>query len=140
MNEILFRSAEFEVAGDGRNLEGIAARYDIPSKVTDGGPRYLEEFDPKCATNTIKMRAVRALFVKHEHIRGSVGEVSFEDSPTEGALMFRARISDTRYATTTLGRINDGELPAASLGFRSLHHLTRSDPRGPVTPSERPPA
>lgn len=132
MTPLLIRSADFEVTGDGRNLEGIAARYDHPSHVSDnGGPRYWEEFDPKSAARTIKMRSLRALFVRHEHIRGSVGEVGFEHS-AEG-LMFRARISDTKYAQSTLTRVNDGELPAVSLGFRSLHHLTRSDPRGPVT-------
>ena len=47
--------------------------------------------------------------------------------------MFRARISDTKYAAATLARVNAGELPAVSIGFRSLHKMTRSDPRGPVT-------
>ena len=134
MTELLIRSTEFEIVGDGRNLEGIAAKYDHPSKVTDDGVRrYWEEFDPKSARATIRMRPQRALFVRHEHLRGSVGEVGFEHSDIEGALIFRARMSDTKYAVTTLARVNDGELPAVSLGFRSLHHLMRSDPRGPVT-------
>jgi HK97 family phage prohead protease len=133
MKELLFRSAEFEVSGDGRNLEGIAAKYDTPAKVTDNGTdRYWEEFDPRAARTTIRMRARRPLFVEHEHLRGSVGETTFEHSDSEAALIFRARLSDTKYAETTLARINDGELPAVSLGYRSLKHLTRSDPRGPV--------
>jgi len=133
MTELLIRSTDFEVTGDGRNLEGIAIAYDRPSQVTDDGvKRYWEEFDPKAAAQTIRMRGLRALFVEHEHLRGSVGETSFEDS-AEG-LIFRARMTDSRYASTTLGRINDGELTDVSLGFRSLRHLTRSDPtKGPVT-------
>ena len=131
---LLFRSADFEVEGDGRTLTGIAARYDHPSKVTDDGvTRYLEEFDPKSAMRSLKMRAERPLFVRHEHLKGSVGETTFEHSEVEAALMFRARMTDSKYAQRTLARVNDGELPAVSLGFRSLRHLTRSDPRGPVT-------
>jgi len=131
---LLFRSADFEVEGDGRTLTGIAAKYDHPSKVTDDGVvRYLEEFDPQSAMRSLRMRAERPLFVRHEHLKGSVGETTFEHSASEGALLFRARMSDTKYASRTLGRVNDGELPAVSLGFRSLRHLTRSDPRGPVT-------
>lgn len=135
MKQLFFRSAEFEVAGDGRNLEGIAMRYDRPSHVSDqGGPRYWEEFDPKAPAQSIKMRALRPVFVEHEHLRGSVAEVSFTQSDAEGALIFRARMDDSQYAQRTLARINDGELPDVSLGFRSLHHRMRSDPtRGPVT-------
>jgi HK97 family phage prohead protease len=136
MSELLFRSSsEFEVEGDGRTLTGIAARYDVPAKVIDPGmtERYWEEFDPNSAMRTLKQRAERPLFVRHEHLKGSVGETTFEHSQAEGALLFRARMADTKYGQRTLGRVNDGELPAVSLGFRSIRHHTRSDPRGPVT-------
>jgi len=135
VKQLLYRSTDFDLSGDGRNLEGVAIRYDTPAKVTDDGSvRYWEEFDPKAARQSIRMRALRPLFVEHDHLRGSVGETSFEHSDTEGALIFRARVSDTKYAISTLARVTDGELPAVSLGYRSLAHLTRSDPtRGPVT-------
>jgi HK97 family phage prohead protease len=133
MSDLLIRSADFEVTGDGRNLEGIAIGYDRPSQVLDPGmaERYWEEFDPRSTVNTIKMRAYRALFVEHEHLRGSVGETTFHQS-AEG-LIFRARMTDSHYAEATLTRVHEGELTDVSLGFRSLRHLTRSDPRGPVT-------
>jgi phage head maturation protease len=134
MNELLFRSADFEIEGDGRTLTGIAAKYDVPSFVTDDGvKRYLEEFDPQSALRSIRMRALRPVFVRHEHLKGSVAEVGFDHSAAEGALLFRARMTDSQFASKTLARVNDGELPAVSLGFRSLRHLTRSDARGPVT-------
>ncbi|MEP7114606.1 MAG: HK97 family phage prohead protease [Ilumatobacteraceae bacterium] len=132
MTELLIRSADFEISGDGRTLEGLAVPYDRPSQVSDkGGPRYWEEFDPHSADNTIRLRSLRALFVEHEHIRGSVGEVGFSQS-AEGT-MFRARMTDSVFATTTLARVNGGELPAVSIGFRALRSAKRSDPRGPVT-------
>lgn len=134
MSELLFRSSDFEIEGDGRTLTGIAAKYNVPSKVTDDGvTRYLEEFDPHSAMRTLKLRAERPLFVRHEHLKGSAGETTFEHSEAEGALLFRARMNDSKFGQRTLARVNDGELPAVSLGFRSLRHLTRSDPRGPVT-------
>lgn len=131
---ILTRSTtDFDVAGDGRNLEGIAFHWDLPSLVQDDDhpAPYLEEFDPKAANQTLRMRALWPLFVEHQHLKGSAGEVLFERS-AEG-LMFRARTSDSRYAQLTLERVKAGELPEVSIGFRPVRQLRRSAPQGVIT-------
>jgi len=132
LHNLLIRSSEFEVAGDGRTLEGLAFRWDAPSLVSDfGGPRYLEEFAQRSANQTLRMRAWRPLFVEHDYVKGSVGETTFERS--DEGLMFRARATDSRYAVATLARVHAGELPGVSVGFRSIASAKRPDPRGIVT-------
>jgi HK97 family phage prohead protease len=132
MKALLIRSAEFEVVGDGRTLEGRAFRWETPSAVTDDGhTRYLEEFDRRSTDQTLRMRAMRPVFVEHQHELGSIGETTF--TPSEEGLMFRARATDSSYARATMDRVRNGELPEVSVGFRGLRHLKRSDPRGLVT-------
>ena len=129
---LLLRSADFDVAGDGRTIEGLAFPWDRPSLVTDDGvTRYLEEFHRNATDQTLKMKALRPLFVRHEYIRGSVGETTFTKS-AEG-LVFRARATDSTFAESTLERVRTGELPSVSVGFRAIKSVKRSDARGPVT-------
>lgn len=134
MTAILFRSTnDFDVSGDGRTLEGLAFRWDLPSLVEDDEhPKpYLEEFDPRSANQTLRLRALWPLFVEHQHLKGSAGEVLFERS-AEG-LVFTARTSDSKYAQLTLERVKAGELPEVSAAFYPVHHRTRSAPEGLVT-------
>lgn len=131
--ELLVRTAPIDLSSDGRNLEGLAFPWDRPSMVTDDGgrTRYLEEFSQRSADQTLKMRADRPLFVAHEYLKGSVGEVSFR--PSGEGLVFYARMSDTNYAKQTLQDVNDGKLRAVSVGFRPIRSGKRSDPSGLVT-------
>lgn len=133
MKALLIRSADFEVVGDGRTLEGRAFRWETPSAVTDDGgrSRYLEEFDRRSTEQTLRMRSLRPVFVEHEHELGSVGETTF--APADEGLMFRARATDSTYARTTLERVRNGDLSEVSIGFRPLRNLKRTDVRGTVT-------
>ena len=132
MKALLIRSTQFDVAGDGRTIEGMAFEWERPAFVEDpGAARYLEEFDRRSAEQTLRMRGHRPVFVEHEHILGSVGETQF--TPASEGLMFRARATDSIYAAQTMARVNAGELTAVSIGFRPIRSLKRSDPRGTVT-------
>lgn len=126
-------TSEFDVTGDGRTLEGIAFHWDLASLVVDDDhpAPYLEEFDPKAADQTLRMRAIRPLFVMHEHVKGSAGETTFDRS-AEG-LVFRARATDSTFARMTLDRVNAGELPEVSVAFRPIRHAKRPTPKGIVT-------
>ncbi len=128
MSTLYIRSADLDVTGDGRNLEGVAFRWETPSLVSDDGGRtkYLEEFDRSSTNRTLGAR--RQLFVEHQHLDGSVGDVRFERS-LEG-LVFRARVSDSEWAGETLERVNNGELRAVSVGFYGMRSVNRMDGAG----------
>ena len=130
---ILVRSTDIEMSGDGRTIEGLAFRWDTPSHVTDNGTdRYWEEFSRRSVTKTLSDRPSRPLFVAHEYVNGSVGEVTFRDS-SEG-LVYVSRTDDNSHAREALKRVNDGVLRSVSVGFAPLKNLTRSDAiRGLVT-------
>lgn len=123
---------DLDLSADGRNLEGLAFRWEHPSMVTDDAwkSRYWEEFHRRSSDRTINA-GDRPLFVIHEHLAGSVGEVSFSKA-SEG-LAFRARLSDTKYAAATLERIHDPDpakaLQFVSVGFRPIRNAERLDPR-----------
>lgn len=132
MTALLFRATpDFEVVGDGRTVEGVAFRWDTPSKVADDGPIYLEEFDRRATNRSLSMRSLFPVFVKHDHVGGSIAETEFQVG--DEGLLFRARVSDLRTAMAKLDEIRNGKLRGASIGFRPLHHLFRQSPAGRVT-------
>lgn len=122
MNEILHRSTDtFDLSGDGRTIEGLAVPWEVFSPVVDlDGSRYFEAFIRSSVTATLKVRGpVRPVFVRHEYLKGSFGEVEF--IPSAEGLMFRARAADTRFAAETLPEVGPhGALSAVSIGFRAI--------------------
>lgn len=132
MTAVLFRSADVDISADGRNIEGCAFQWDRPSLVSDDGKvRYREAFGRGSVARTLSQRSHRPLFVRHEHLAGSVGETTF--SPSADGLMFRARLYDGTLPTAALERVHSGELAAVSIGFRPIAKTKRVDQLGEIT-------
>lgn len=124
MSETLTRSIDIE-PGDGRELLGVAYRYDHPSLVRDpGAPPYREAFTRMAATKTITQRGTVPLMLIHDD-RGRlpVGVATFEAGPD--SLLFRARISETRDGDDALTLVNDGALRSVSVRFKPLQSARR---------------
>lgn len=121
---LTIRSADtFDVSGDGRTIEGIAVRWDVEALVTDDGKtRYYESYDRRSVANSLKQRGpIRPLFLRHAHLRGSLGETRFAVS-AEG-LMFTARaFAESSLADEVLadGVGPHGRYPAVSIGHYPL--------------------
>lgn len=121
----------FALTQDGRNLEGLAYRYDHPSLVTDNGrDKYLEAFERTSATKTLKERSTRPLFRNHRRHEDPIGTAGFE--PSAEGLMFRARLSKTVAADEALELVNDGALTDASIGFLAVASRRRAMTAGLV--------
>lgn len=127
----LIRSIDIE-PGDGRELLGVAYKYDVPARVVDPGrPPYFEEFTRSAASKTIRQRPSVPLMIVHDQNRLPIGTASFEESAD--ALLFRARVSETRDGDEALTLVNDGALRAVSVRFRPLGSRKRMTTVGPVT-------
>lgn len=138
---ILNRSATLDVAAvTGRTLEGIAYRYDHPSEVSDDGgrTRYLEEFGVGCDTRTIKNRGnVFPLGWFHPWSSNAgvvpsepLGAVKFRPSKVEGALLFEAKVSQTRRGDESLELVRDRAAESVSVSYRPIEQRRRSGPNG----------
>lgn len=130
LTDLILRSTDqFEVAGDGRTIEGIAVAWDTEALVSDDGgrTRYHESYDRRAFTHTLRARGpVRPLFVRHAHLRGSIGEVTFAEA--DAGLMFTARaFPGSSYADEVLaeGVGAQGKYPAVSIG----HYPVKPGPR-----------
>lgn len=125
----LVRSIDIE-PGDGRELLGVAYRYDTPARVIDPGrPPYYEEFTRSAASKSIRQRATRPLMVMHDP-KQTIGVASFEESAD--ALLFRARVSETKEGDDKLQLVHDGALRSVSVRFRPLGSRKRTAPMGTV--------
>lgn len=133
---ILNRSASLDVAAvSGRTLEGIAYRYDHPSEVSDDGgrTRYLEEFGVGCDTKTIADRGnvfPLGWFHPWSSNAGTVpseplGAVKFRPSKVEGALLFEAKVSQTRRGDESLELVRDRAAESVSVSYRPIEQRTR---------------
>ncbi|MEQ1872966.1 MAG: HK97 family phage prohead protease [Ilumatobacteraceae bacterium] len=129
MTALLTRSFGSELATDGRTLEGLAFRWDVASKVSDGGPSYLEAFTRGSTDKTLKERGPRPLGFLHPWTPGAktdpmpLGAVTFR-AGTEG-LEFSAKVSKTRNGDEMLELVNDGAVTDVSIGFRSFKEAKR---------------
>lgn len=124
------RSAEI---GDftGRTLEGIAYKYDRPSRVTDDNwaTSYYEEVLSRADTRTLKSRASFPVDIQHDH--APIGQVAFQRSADERALMFTATIDRSTTGDKVLAEIEDWN--DVSVSFDALRNVTRSTPQhGPI--------
>lgn len=132
MSELLVRSNLSEVVTEGRTLAGVAYKFDHPSWVSDGGPKYQESmsrstadglnvaglhfFHPFTAMNGIAPRDTEPF-----------GAVRFSPSDSEGALVFEAVVSQTRKGDDYLNLINDGALSRnVSVGFKPIQTSVRA--------------
>lgn len=118
---LLIRSFDSELETNGRVIEGFAYRYNVPSRVSDGGPAYMEAFTAMTAQGVSKA----ALHYMHPFQPGSksdptpFGLVEFSDGG-EG-LAFRATVSNTQKGNDFLTLLNDGVLnTSVSIGFKAL--------------------
>lgn len=123
----LFRST-FEVQStEGRELVGLALKYDRPVRVRDlTGPAYLEEFDQRSTDRSLAQHDAKfPVFKRHDYTKDPLGVVMFRRSTSEGGLLFSAPLSKTRDADEALELVNDGALSSVSVGFRPVRHITR---------------
>jgi hypothetical protein len=136
---ILSRAAPAPAIVEGRTLEGIAYRYDHPSKVTDGGDPYFEEFLVGCDTKTIRDRGVFPLGMWHPWSSNAglmpaqpVGSVRFEPSDAEHALMFSATVSRTRLGDEALELVRDRASEDVSVSYRPVRERPRRASNGAI--------
>lgn len=94
----------------GRRLEGIAYRYQYPSRVTDDHwtTSYWEEIGRGADTRTLAHRAAFPLNRLHSAEGGvEVGTVEFHRSDDERALMFRAVVDQGRDGDALLDELDE---------------------------------
>lgn len=130
------RATEFNTTG--RTLEGLAYRFEHPSRVADPGkPPYLEAFARGSANKTITERASFPVDYYHGLMAGTVGARSRWSGEVFGGVVFRAgsdgleftaKLSNTRGADEMLDLINDGAIGDVSIAAYPI----KSDTRGGV--------
>lgn len=111
----------------GRTLEGVAYRYDYPSRVTDDGwaTSYYEEFLTGTDTRTLKHRASFPLARIHtSHGGAQIGSVVFARSSDERALMWTATVDRGAAGDQLLDEID--EWRDASVTFAPLRDSYRT--------------
>lgn len=128
----LFRVVGVEVAGDGRTLEGLAFKWDTPSRVQDpGAPAYKEAFTRGALKAFLGQTRKVPLGLVHPWAPGArtspvpLGAVEF--AAGDVGAQFRARVSKTVAGDEALALIADEALNSVSLGFRSINHFKRGD-------------
>lgn len=113
----------------GRTLEGVAYRYDYPSRVTDDGwqTSYFEEVLRGCDRRTLLHRSVFPLTKLHSSHGGhQVGAVTFARSDDERALMFTATVDHGRPGDELIAALD--EWSDVSVTFAALRNSARETP------------
>lgn len=125
MSELVHRATEI-ADFTGRTLEGVAYRYEYPSRVTDDHWRtsYFEEILRAADRRTLAHRATFPLAQLHTSDGGAViGEVTFDRSDDERALMFTATVDHGRPGDRLLAEIE--QWSDASVTFAPLRDTYR---------------
>ena len=115
----------------GRTLEGVALRYERPSRVTDDGwqSSYYEEVLQGADRKTLAERGSFPLQRAHEAVH--LGEVTFNHSDDESALMFTAELHRNAEADAILEDIQSWS--DVSIGFAAIRNSERySDHHGRI--------
>lgn len=107
--------AELVPVGDGRTLDLRIVPYNKPTRVSDGGPTYLEEWLPGVFDRQIK--APNRVWVNVEHEKGFRGVVGkgAEFRETDDAFVGTVRIDEGPDGDKALRFVNDGALTGVSL-------------------------
>lgn len=134
MTDLLNRSITPDFTG--RTVEGLAYRYDAPSRVSDDHWRnsYFEEFSKGCDTRTRNAHPSFPVMVAHGALRekGAIGTVTFAHSSNERALVFTAELDDTEVVNEILDDLENWS--DVSVGFNALRSAVRqSQFHGPIT-------
>lgn len=128
MTTTLHRATE-PVDFTGRTLEGVAYRYDYPSRVTDDhwATSYFEEIPTGADRRTLSHRASFPLAQLHRSSGGVViGDVTFSPSSLDRALMFTATVAHGRTGDEFLEQLD--EWRDASVTFEALRNSKRTTP------------
>lgn len=128
MTTTLHRATE-PVDFTGRTLEGVAYRYDYPSRVTDDrwASSYFEEIPSGADRRTLSHRASFPLAQMHQSAGGIViGNVTFSPSAADRALMFTATVDHGRTGDEFLEQLDDWS--DASVTFEALRNSKRTTP------------
>ena len=118
----------------GRTIEGVAYRYERPSRVSDDGYRttYFEEIMRRADIKTLSERDAFPLYRLHDSTRDPAGEVTFARSDGEGALMFTATINRSAEGDALLADIPDWQ--DVSVGYKPVKDTYRhTDHHGRIT-------
>jgi hypothetical protein len=114
----------------GRTLEGVAYRYEYPSRVTDDGWRthYFEEMLRNCDRRTIGHRRASFPLTKLHKSDGGIeiGQTTFAHSADERALMFTATVDHGRDGDQLLEQIE--EWGDVSVTFDAIRNSQRRTP------------
>lgn len=132
MKPTLHRATEVSDAV-GRTMEGIAYRYERPSRVSDDSFKssYFEEIMRRADAKTLTERQELPVFRLHDYEEESIGTVTFDHSADEGALMFTAVLNRSAGADEVL---EDETWRDVSVGFAPMRDAFRhTDFHGRIT-------
>lgn len=108
----------------GRTMEGIAYRYNRPSRVSDDQfiTTYFEEIVSGADTKTLTERKEFPLYKLHNRAEEPLGTVTFAHSNDEHALMFTALVNRSAAGDEVLA---DEEWRDVSVSFAPIRNATR---------------
>lgn len=112
----------------GRTLEGIAYRYERPSRVSDDGfsSTYFEEIMQRADAKTLGDRAEFPLYRLHDRSRDAAGTVTFARSDNEQALMFTAQVARNSEGEQLMDDLEEWQ--DVSVSYRALRNTFRESP------------
>lgn len=113
-------TGDLEIRGDGRTVVGLAVPWDTPTRVSDGGAPYLEQFTRGAFSRTIAERTARVKFLaQHDRQALPIGRATALREDAAG-LYAELRVSATAAGDEVLTLIRDGALDGLSIGFRPV--------------------
>lgn len=124
MSDLLTRASEVEDF-TGRTLEGIAYRYERPSRVSDDAYRttYFEEIMKRADAKTLAEHDEFPLLRLHNRAEDAIGTVTFHHSDAEDALLFRALVAHSRHGDEVLA---DEGWRDVSVGYKPIRDTYRT--------------
>lgn len=114
--------------GDGRTLTGLAAPFNAPADIYEGGHQFSESIAAGAFARTITQRGGRvALHAVHDTSRKlPLGRTESMVEAADG-LRIEARISKTQAGDEVLELIKDGALSGLSIGFSPVREQWSKD-------------
>lgn len=131
MNDRLFRAfrpdLEIRTAGDGRTVHGIAAPFDRPAQIAEGGLRFAETIRRGAFTKTLQGRTRQIKFLSQHRRDDNPLGVFTELREDAAGLYVEARVSETRAGDDVLALVRDGALDGWSIGFGVIRERWNND-------------